>query len=408
MSDSSKTQIGSWQRSEFFEKLWPKDRLLLWQLDPKDEISKIVWSGQRDVDFRNMADLYYDAGYKIADEIIQSGYDNLKTDTWLLAGFFMFRQAIELILKSKIYSTVSNFNKVQAIFTSQQHDINRLLKTVIDLGGIQLDDEKVNWLTKYISDVELWDAQSTLFRYPFKARFFKQNPPRSVDVYWTAEKLSIAYALLRGTCPEAEQYLKELPDKFPNPVFFSDTRPDYPVCYLRTDTFRDSYFSVIEAYVSISEFLLTDGVSRPGFKTKLGFNFPAAFSMRHVLELSLKQLAVSQFSEIQALNIKRRINTHRIYSDLWKKLAPVITKTAGSESDTIGINVSQFIEDFQEIDCKGDFFRYPTEYNQEYHRLKHGIDLMNILKCVRAATNLLDGCDGLFDDYARYEAEACR
>lgn len=201
-------------------------------------------------------------------------------------------------------------------------------------------------------------------------------------------------------------YLKDIPTVLPEPYFFTEQQPGFPVCYFHPSILPGSYYLIIEGYLSVSEFLLTEGFKISEGEDNTKFNFPAAFSMRHLLELSLKQLALSKFSEIESLHLRNHINTHRVYTDLWSKLFPVILKYSGSDQpDFIGPNVNEFIKEFQELDRNGDFFRYPTEYSHQYHQLKQGIDLMNLLKCVRAVTNLLDGYDGMFGDYAQYEAE---
>ena len=398
--------IGSWRRSKHFEELWPDDKMSIWEVKTNCSKSTFDWVGVNELDYLRLADSFYHAGYSLANEIIQSGFDNQKTDSWLLADFFMLRQAIELILKSKIYQFASRKQQVQDIFVNQKHNIEQLLHSVMELGELGLGEKETDWLSQYFKDIEFWDVQSTIFRYPFQTSFYNSNPPKSVDVYETVNKLIIAYSMLRGVYADDQTYLKEIPLKLPEPRFFTEQRPGFPVCYLQDSIFSGSYYSIIEAYLSVSEFLLTEVVTIPVHEESIKFNFPAAFSMRHLLELSLKQLAVSRFSAIKSLNLRKRISTHRVYTDLWSKLFPVIIKYSGSERpDVVGSSVNEFIKEFQELDRTGDFFRYPTECNHQYHQLEQGIDLMNLYECVRAVTNLLYGCDAMFDDYAELEAE---
>lgn len=98
MESKNQMEIGSWRRSQYFEKLWPDFKLDIWENKFDHAISSFEWTGDGEIDYRRMADVFYQAGYNLATEIIQSGADNAKTDSWLLADFFMFRQAIELIL----------------------------------------------------------------------------------------------------------------------------------------------------------------------------------------------------------------------------------------------------------------------------------------------------------------------
>ncbi len=402
----SENQTGSWRRSQIFDELWPDIRLDIWKPKFNHPKTKFDWTGDRETDYLQMADDFYQAGYGLANEIIQAGFDNIKTDSWLLADFFMFRQAIELVLKSKIYHSGLNKRRIQDIFVIQKHNIKKLLESVVELDDLRIERENLGWLCAYLKNVEFWDSQSTLFRYPFQTSFYKSNPPESVDVYGTVEKLIIAYSILRGSSPQGKGYLNEIPLKLPEPIFFTEQRSGFPVCYFHASTIPGSYYPIIEGYLSVSEFLLTSGLTISEPEENVKFNFPAAFSMRHLLELSLKQLSMSKFSEVESLNLKKKIKTHRVYTDLWSKLFPVILKYSGSdEPDIIGTNVNEFMKELQELDRNGDFFRYPTEYSHQYHQLKQGIDLMNLFECVRAVTNLLDGYDGMFDDYADYEAE---
>ncbi len=76
-----------------------------------------------------------------------------------------------------------------------------------------------------------------------------------------------------------------------------------------------------------------------------------------------------------------------------------------NNQDHTGKNVNDFIETLGSIDFQGDFFRYPTEFNHQYHKLSNAIDPINVLKCIRAVTNVLEGCDAMFDHFADDEAE---
>ncbi|WP_390410473.1 hypothetical protein [Lacticaseibacillus jixiensis] len=396
---------GEWRSNPVYNRLWPEQALDFWGKLPDKVGIQIVWSGRHDRDYLKLADEYYHAAYRLATEVVQSGHDNVKDDMWFMATLFMFRQSLELLLKAKLYTIIKSKPTIQAMFQDLKHRISALLEEIHVRGGLDnIPENERRWLIAYIKNCEYWDGNSTLFRYPLTPEFLGSKPPRSVDVFWTADKLVIAYAILRCTFPNNEEYRDEVPTNFPNPIFFTTAASGTGNFYLEGLTSfsrgKNNYYPIIRGYLEVSEFLIS---TEPETQVPKTF-FPELFTLRHLVELELKQLASSPYSEIEALGCN--LNSHYVYSAYWKKIRPIIERqNDDSVPKTVGDNVDHFLKQLQAVDKQSDFFRYPSGYNHEYHKLPRKVDPNNIEICVRALTNMFEGCDGMFSEFAEYEAE---
>lgn len=389
-------ETGKWIRNSHFDNLWPDNPLSFWNISEKGIPVSITWSKCYFEDYLKLSDEYYYAGIKIVNEVIHAGHDNLKDDSWFLAGIFMFRQAIELVIKARIYSLIHNKREIQSILIEDKHDLSSLFLRIKKLNGISnMSYINLNWLDTYLKDLNELDSNSTVFRYPLDVKFLSKNPPKFVDVYRTSVKMDLAYSLLRSIFNDGKSFSDNLPTVLPKPKFFSIAKNGIENCYLVHPNSFSRYYLMINGYLSVSEFLLSNHI---GCESKRLY-FPEMFSIRQLLELELKQLVSSEYSEIA--NLKIRHQSHKIYTDFWTKLNPVINNYG--DSSNILNNISGFIELFQKIDNSGDFFRYPSSYSHEYHTLIRPIDPINILSCVRSITNLFEGCDAMFYDYAELE-----
>lgn len=393
-------KIGRWDRNKFYDEAWPDEFHEFWKID-NDPIS-VSWNKDYVNNYLKLADEYYQAACSIANEILQSEHSNEKNDRWFLSDIFMFRQSVELILKAKVYMYYSKKQEVQKIFHDLKHNVSGLFKLVKNFENDNLTNYELIWIEDYLNDMEQWDRNSSVFRYPFSPKFMEKNPPKFVDIYRTTVKMDITYSLIRSTFKESGQFKGGIPNELPHPEFFTEANDGMENCYLGGMVYSDSFFSdsskyytVVNGYLAVSEFLLTNDHK---------YVYPALFSLRHLIELELKQLSSSDYSEIKSLNF--RMGSHKIYSDFWKKLRPIIEKTNQTgESTVILDDIGSFIEQLQLIDKEGSFFRYPAEYNHQVHYISKKIDSIHILTCVRAISNLLSGCSSMFDCYSEYESE---
>lgn len=75
--------------------IWPASDMDFWKIDNKETSVKIKWSHNCFEDYKTLSYQFYKCGYKTFEEVIGSGYDNVKSDMWFLTEIFLVRHSIE-------------------------------------------------------------------------------------------------------------------------------------------------------------------------------------------------------------------------------------------------------------------------------------------------------------------------
>lgn len=384
-----------WSPNTDFDELFPSEFLKFGGDTVNDEIT-LRWSKNHSENYIKIADEYYFASIRILEELLNSRKNNLKVDSWFLVQLFTFRQAIELVLKAKIYELESDNMKIQNTFKSLQHSLSGLFKEVINRDVSGISNLQIRWLEQYFQEIELWDKNSSIFRYSLEQSFFQLNPPEFIDICETSRRLNLAYSILINTFKSEIVFIDEIPKELPSCNFLISARNGLGNFQLRRLLSVSDSFHVIQGYLSASEFLLYTSNKY----LSNNFYFPECHLLRHLVELELKQLTNSNYSEIK--NLKVNTQSHDL-SELWIELSPVIKKLEKKTSDELITFVNGFFKDMEEIDKNGNFFRYPSEYNHQVRKFSIGFNPRQFFISVRAVTNLFEGCNNIISYRSEYE-----
>lgn len=393
-------KIGKWINDRSLEGLWPGEYASIWDRSDNSELTDFKWTGNYVEDYINLATQYKDAGYAVLNEVIQSENNHIKTDTWFLAGVFMLRQSIELMLKAKVYKAFPDKRRVQQVLVEERHDLSGLLDCIVNAeSNVSFPEQDLEWLKKYIFEIEMFDKKSNLFRYPFEVAFLKKYSETSLDIREVGNRMLVAFDiisefLLHDCEVQSNSHNLEL-----TPEFFVTAGNGVDGCRIGWGSYNrscdENYYDVIEGYEDVSEFL----IYMERNSEEMFFPFPILFSLRHLIELELKQLASSEFQEIK--NLRIRLKSHRLRPKLWMKIRPVVEKIGNSSAASSPLDsVDYLVSEFDKLDRKGDFFRYPAEFNHGSHNLPEPMDLLQVQRCVRSVTNFFEGCDGAFSSAA--------
>lgn len=305
-------EVGHWENDGKLDLLWADHELSIWNVVNDNLLENIKWNHVYWKDYLYLAAQYKQAGYTVLNEVIQAGHDNLKDDTWFLTGIFMLRQSVELVIKAKVYDMFSEKKKIQEFLKKTKHNLVAILR------GIRVEDESVIpelefvWLQKYLIDIENIDSRSTLFRYPFELKFLNKYSGKFVHIRDTANTMLLAYDIIFNSLNHVKNVEVCPAEHFPVPTFFTFT--DNGIGNFRLGSWNsiakatDDYYDVIQGYTKVSEFLVS-------VESNGEMIFPILFTLRHLLELELKQLASSDYFEVSSLKIDDR--SHRLYNKLW-------------------------------------------------------------------------------------------
>ncbi|MFC0378739.1 hypothetical protein ACFFHY_04285 [Levilactobacillus acidifarinae] len=348
----------------------------------------IQWEHNYRNDYLNLALQYKMAGVDVLNEIINSGHDNSKEDTWFLAGSFMLRQSIELILKAKACEVITENQLIQAEFRSNAHNLTEVLELVLREGGNEFSATELQWLKEYFVSVERIDEKSEFFRYPLNTGFLKIYSGTFLDIRKIANRMLLAFSIVYNSFKSAKKIEYNLSELQQTTEFFSFSDTGIGNFRIGWGFNPERFYNVIEGYSEVSEFL----VSVEERRKQDYFLFPVMFSLRHLLELELTRFAEYDLSDILVKRIKSK--SHRLYKDLWMRLRPAIEGSMGNS--VLLDNVENVIVELDSIDRKGDFFRYPMGYNFEYHEFSNDVDVNHVLVCILSVVNFFEGIDGIF------------
>lgn len=384
--------------------LWPKQNQRIWDIKDQNYLVNIQWSKRPFSDYMKLSEQYAHCGYCVFKEIIERGHDNSKSDIWFLPSVYLLRQSIELALKALICRIYDKKHDVQNVFENCSHNLVDLYEHYKLSNEDYLTAEEKNWLTIYLTSVELVDEKSDLFRFPFEDEFLEQYHDKFLDNFDIANNLIQCYSLIKkcinkGTYDDNRGF-----DNSYDPQFLLLANHGIGNCYLWEPISDHGFHTKIHGYGKVADFIFYECNELTNEEKA----YPLMFLLRNLIELSLKRLffiRVEHGIPKQIFMSKRR--SHLIEKDLWRNAKPMIEyyAEAREEDKSIISIVEGQLKEISSIDKNGDMFRYPTSYSFEYKFNNRTIDLKNIFEHMKAISNFLDGCDGMLDEIAEYEAE---
>lgn len=385
--------------------LWPKENMNFKKVENKENTVLIKWSHNNFEDYKKLAYEFHECGYLIFDDAINSDDNNIKLDMWFLAGLFLVRQSIELGLKSLICRCCTKNSEIQNIFINCCHDLSMLFQNYKSYEKKDyLTSKEKAWLENYLKSLEKIDSKSDVFRFPFEDDFLAKYRNKFLDSVAVANNLLQAFSLVKK-CIQYGVVVDE-EDNFIDsfiPEFFIFSSSGIGNCYLWQSINDNGFYAKINGYSGAIDFLYNNKDLTNEKKI-----YPIIFMFRNTLELSLKRIFYSKVSDgvsLKAFNSKRK--SHLIKKDLWKNVKPVVLNYAQARENDIAVVeiVDDLINEINSIDKNGDMFRYPTSYSLEYRFDNEKIDLKNVYEYYKSIINFLDGCAGMLDEIADYEAE---
>ncbi|MEG1668696.1 hypothetical protein [Chryseobacterium sp.] len=367
-----------------------------------------------------MAENYYYTAYNVADHICENQTDNALVDAWTLSCIYMFRQAIELLIKSGI-SKKSKTSVAMEIFQKSSHSLIKLYNELIGLYSTgNLQTQQHEWLKKYFQNIEDLDSKSDLFRYPINMvktfgiddfDIFGDVEDVNIDQYAIFNKFSIsycfAYKIIFNKDKDKDKDKDEEYDISNYEATLFDIAPHgMGYCSLCGHLWkqRDDFYMNIEGFSEVGIYLLKKMYETNENK----FFFPACFMFRNAIELTFKRfLVLSTEIKLKKEEIKKVEKSHRL-KDIWSKYRFIVERYAkkmGSDLDTLEI-VDAYIFELDSIDKNSDAFRYPCNKSFEFYFKDKDMDYINAIRWLGELFNFFDSCYDMMDDMLDYENES--
>jgi hypothetical protein len=373
-------------------------------INPEMKIN-IKWSKKPSVDYLELSRQYMNAGYVTLKEVIEVQHnDNIKYDMWFLPGVYMMRQAIELLVKAGLAAKGATKSELQNMFIYSKHNVKELYNTY--KGKFGLDELSCNeqmWLETYLASIEEVDSSSDLFRYPFKDQFMQQYGEKALDVWHMGNRLIYCYSTLNKMI-HGEWFEGDELDYKEEPRFIELASSGINNCYLWDSPWSDGFHKQVVGYSEVATFLYGKFEKS---KEKTLF-YPIVFLLRNAIEIGLKRLLHMKMEEsVDEHIIRGKRNSHKLYKDLWKSIKPMLThysKEDNQDEDTLEL-VENYIKTLNEIDLKGDVFRYPSSYSHEYKFNDKEVDVENFYRYLLGLFHFVDSCDSWLGYIKDIEAE---
>lgn len=369
-----------------------------YKIKNKEETVSLKWSHNYFEDYKFMAHSFFECGYHIFSDIVNDSVNNIKWDMWFFTAIFLVRQGIELGLKSLICKSYDT-KEIQGVFIECKHDILKSYSKVKKY--VCLKTEEKEWLEEYLVSIESIDEKSDMFRFPFDDRFLSKYRNKFLDIIAIANNLLQAFSLIEKCMYDGKKVCEvNFNPKF-KPEFFVFAENGIGNCYLWEPNSDYRFYTKINGYSETIGFLYNDKTLSKEEKF-----FPLMFMGRNTVELSLKRLFFNRIRGIPTNIVNSKRRSHLLRNDLWKHAKQLILNySSDDEKEDVEV-VDKLINEIDELDKRGDNFRYPTNYSLGYRLEDREFDLENIYSCIRALINFFEGCDCMLDAIAEQQAES--
>lgn len=355
-------------------------------------------------EFLNYAVNFHKAGNLIADYLIPER-DNGKKDSWFFPMVYLYRQALELILKSIAFKSIKDMEQRKEYLNNVGHNLNKCFDYVINNLNHECKCESIEWLEKYLNDITYVDRESDVFRYPFSnsgIKFFEKQV--NVNLACLKTNMNTAFYILKDIYDEVDIKNKEYSAY--KPIFLISGGDYFEQSSIGWKPIGNRYdfYPYVKGYLDSGDYI-RDIIFQDKKENQKLF-LPMCYLYRNSVELLLKEIL------IQDVNIDyeraMRIITRKKHSVLgiWNTIKSEIEKCSPSDEDTTVSIVETYIKKLQNIDSCSDKFRYPVD-----KRLKNNFnkpekyDIKNMALCFKELITFLECVDGELSERREWEKE---
>lgn len=368
------------------------------------EGTKIRWKGNYHEDLYDLSKAFFVCAYETTKDIVEDIHNNTKYDMWFLPSIYMFRQSIELLLKALLARHMAKRHDIEVAFAKCKHNLEEIYSNYEkNNSSIQISEDEIIWIKKYLKSIEIVDKNSSLFRYPFKDSFLQQYKNSFLDICEMGNLFLNAYAILDKEYTGREDKTIMTIDLTMNSDFLIFASNGFGNCYLWESPWGDGFHKQIIGYSKVAEFIYSK-YDEDKDSSRL---FPMLFLIRNAIELAVKRLLFVKVGNRVDTKIVRKSKNSHLLTELWNAVEPMLSYYANEHGEDINdlSLLKRYIQELNGFDKNGDAFRYPFDFNMTYRFNDKTIDINNAFKWMISIFNILDGCDYMLSDIADYESE---
>lgn len=336
---------------------------------------------------------------------VLSTNENNKKDFWLFSITYLYRQSLELILKSIAFKYITVQKDREEFIGRVRHNLKAAYNEInvfVQAEDITLKKSEREWLEAFLSDISEYDEQSDMFRYPFSIKmtaFFLEQTHVNLKVLGT--NMNTAYKMLNIISHRSEEVDHTDLIKF-EPSFLV-SNGSYHEQAVIWNNFKNNFYPYIQGYMESGNFLYE---IIKGNRNDYLF-LPMCYMYRNGIELALKRILVEdcQFDYQTAAN-KMKNKKHSI-EGLWNVIKDhIILRSDVPDDNSTIIDVELYIKQLHNLDITSDKFRYPINKLLKFHfDKKVRFDVTNVSLCFNELFAFLDAVDSMLSHQNEILAE---
>ncbi|TQR16330.1 hypothetical protein [Psychrobacillus vulpis] len=336
-----------------------------------------------------------------------SSIEHPKRDFWFFAMVYLYRQSLELMLKSIAFKYIINNNDRKNYIGKVRHNLKFAFDEILELINedvINMKEDKFDWLNEFLTNISEVDEQSDLFRYPIKMNMQGSFTDQiHINLYALGVNMNSAYKLLEGILHQ------EIVDKefsVFEPVLLIEGGSYYEKSVIWSRFGKEyEFYPYVKGYMESAVYLFE--VIKENVEKDYLF-LPMCYLYRNGIELALKRILIEgcQYDSVSAAKIMRK-KKHSILG-IWNSVKEdIVLHSNAPAGDTTINNVEIYINQLHnKIDQTSTRFRYPVDKDLKFHfKKEEKYDLFNISSYFNDLFTFLDSVDGMLSQIKEWQAE---
>lgn len=385
MSDEEMRNLMIWPRKKGNFRFVERENVALLEIKNSNEIER---------EFHVYSENFISAANLLMNHVLETN-ENSKKDFWLFSITYLYRQSLELILKSIAFKYITVQNDREGFIGRVRHNLKDAYDEIcllIPASDICLEKSEREWLETFLTDISECDEQSDMFRYPFsikmKAFFLEQT---HINLVALGTNMNTAYKFLTIISDKTVEIDHRNLIKFkPN---FLITNGSYHEQGVIWKNFNTNFYPYIQGYMEGGKYLyeiIKDNQNNYLF-------LPMCYMYRNGIELALKRILVEDCQFDYQTSTKKMKNKKHSIQGLWNVIKEyIVLRSNAPDDDSTIIDVELYIEQLHNLDVTSTKFRYPVNKSLEFHfKEKIKFDVNNVSQCFNELFAFLDAVDSM-------------
>ncbi|MDA2480292.1 hypothetical protein ACS2TZ_28070 [Bacillus cereus group sp. Bce025] len=379
---------------------WPRNNANFKEIGNNTDILKLQNTKSIEEEFKLYSNYFLEAANRVTIYTLESNSNRYK-DCWFFSIVYLYRQSLELLLKSIAFKYVQNHNKRIELIKNVKHNLKDCfdeINTYCKQNGLVLENKLFNWINNYLVDISTIDEQSDIFRYPFNIHMQEYFTEQThINLKALAINMNTAYEILKELYNEKITNNVQLRYE-PKLIISSGEYWEFSVIGNKFNHGSFEFYPFIIGYMETGNYLYQ---LIEGDINKKSLFLPMSYMYRNGIELALKRLIIDDCDLSIETAAKKIKNKKHSVQGLWNIINKYIIESDNvhDEDETLDY-VGNYISQLHNIDHTSSKFRYPVNKELDFHFPKpEKLSIENFSLCFNELYSFLDAVDSMLTYY---------